>query len=275
MNEQGRITDDWTPYFSGKKLYGDDFSLEEIMEWYKDEEEAYADLSGKTLPSDKSRHKFTLDVLFGYKYLPDKKFKNALGFGSAWGYEFLPIIEDIEKLTIIDPSEQMKSEKIGAVSPVYVKSDVSGKIDFADNTFDLITCFGVLHHIPNVSFVLSELIRVLDKDGYLLLREPINSMGDWRNPRKGLTKRERGIPLSLFKNIFASGNCKTVKVSYHYFIYGFLGTLFGNPSFLRNKSYLRIDSILSRLFVGNVHYHPRNKFQRIAPVNAYYVIKKL
>ncbi len=32
-------------YFSGTELYGNSFSLKEIEDWYKDEEEAYANLS--------------------------------------------------------------------------------------------------------------------------------------------------------------------------------------------------------------------------------------
>ena len=31
-------------YFSGSELYGNAFSLEEIEAWYRDEEEAYANL---------------------------------------------------------------------------------------------------------------------------------------------------------------------------------------------------------------------------------------
>lgn len=74
-----------------------------------------------------------------------------------------------------------------------------GKISFEDNSFDLITSFSVLHHVPNVSFVISELVRVLSKDGYLLIREPIHSMGDWSVKREGLTKNERGIHYKLLE----------------------------------------------------------------------------
>ena len=31
-------------YLSGEKLYGDDFTTEEILEWFKDEKEGYAEL---------------------------------------------------------------------------------------------------------------------------------------------------------------------------------------------------------------------------------------
>jgi len=32
-------------YLDGSKLYGDDFTLPEILNWYKEEEEAYANLA--------------------------------------------------------------------------------------------------------------------------------------------------------------------------------------------------------------------------------------
>lgn len=112
-------------------------------------------------------------------------FKNVLGFGSAWGNEFEPICNMIGNLTIIEPSDNLVNNKIGNLTPKYIKPSIDGKLPFSNNSFDLITCFGTLHHIPNVSFVISELIRVLKKDGYLLLREPIISMGDWRKPEMG------------------------------------------------------------------------------------------
>lgn len=39
-------------YLQGKKLYGDDFSPDEIEQWFKDEEEAYADLGAKDRPKN-------------------------------------------------------------------------------------------------------------------------------------------------------------------------------------------------------------------------------
>ena len=67
---------------------------------------------------------------------------------------------------------------------VYPYDDSNASMEFPNNYFDLITSFGVLHHIPDVSKVFSELSRVLAPGGYLLIREPIVSMGDWSYPRK-------------------------------------------------------------------------------------------
>ncbi len=66
------------------------------------------------------------------------------------GYEFEPIIQKIDNLTIIEPSDNLINNRIGNLIPKYIKPDINGSLPFVDNLFDLITCFGTLHHIPNV-----------------------------------------------------------------------------------------------------------------------------
>ena len=149
---------------------------------------------------------------------------------------------------------------------------------FNDNTFDLITCFGTLHHIPNVTFVLNELIRILKPNGYLLIREPIISMGDWRIQRNGLTKNERGIPVKVFNSILKNAPVVVVKKSYCYtmtsFIQKIVKKIFPKANFISTNSYLFLDKFLSKLLFWNINYYPINKFQRCAPSNVFLIIKK-
>ena len=44
-------------------------------------------------------------------------------------------------------------------------------LPFKDNSVDLITCFQVLHHIEDIEYYVSEIIRILKPGGYLVLRE--------------------------------------------------------------------------------------------------------
>ena len=264
-------------YFKGNKLFGDNFTTEQIKVWYEQESEGYADLGNK----DEKGYKYSyhgLNELYGFSKIEHiGKFENVMGFGSSWGHEFEPIISKIGKLTIIEPSDNMKSNKIGDISPVYVKPNVDGKLDFPDNSFDLITCFGTLHHIPNVSFVLKELIRVLKTDGYLLIREPIVSMGDWNFPRKGVTKNERGIPVKIFDKIFFDSPVKVERKSFFFTLTSFLQKFFRKISstpLYTNKIYLVLDKYLSTLFSGNNYYHRVSFYQKIGPSSVYYVIRK-
>ena len=260
-------------YFSGEKLIGDDFDSRQIQEWYEDEIEGYAKIG------DKSRSNYqyvyhALNTLHGYSHLPEGVFSHVLGMGSAYGDEFLPFIHRIKNLSILEPSDKFPSTDIEGVPCSYVKPDPSGIIPFESNTFDLVTCFGVLHHVPNVSFVLTEIFRCLSPGGYALIREPIVSMGDWTKPRAGLTKRERGIPLSLMLRF-------TTEAGFQIDHETFTGIplVYTPAKKLRwqvyNQSALtKLDSLLCKLFSWNIRYHRTTTWQKIAPTSLYLVLKK-
>jgi ubiquinone/menaquinone biosynthesis C-methylase UbiE len=264
---------DMNEYFSGEKLYGDDFSFEQIQKWYDQEAESYANMYGKNTGEKDFSHR--INILYGFKYLKNiPVIECALGLGSSWGYEFMPVIDTIKELQIIDSSQQTVSQKLGNLKPIYHLANISGKIDFPDNTFELIIVFSTLHHIPNVTFVLNELFRVLKPGGYMLLKEPVNSMGDWRMKRDGLTVNERGIPPHLLKKMIK--NVKLQIVARHYFhtMASFLMRITHNNTFFQSKTYLLIDKYLSKILSFNMHYHPVNKIQRICPQAVFYVLKK-
>jgi len=263
-------------YISGDVVYGDDFDLNQIQQWYDEETEAYADLGSK----DAAEYIYgyhELNKLHGFSYIKGKKFENVLGFGSAWGHEFFPIIDNITNLDIIEPSDNLRSKKLGDVIPKYVKPAVSGKLDYPDNHFDLVTCFGTIHHTPNVSFIVSELCRVTKPGGYILLREPVISMGDWTKPRKGLTRNERGIPLNVFRKIFKEQGMEIVSEDVVFCMTAFFQRLWQKVSkgqIFASKSYILFDKWLSKTFAWNLHYHATKKLQRIAPQGVFYVLKK-
>jgi len=264
-------------YLNGNKLYGNDFSLEQIKQWYLEESEGYAELGN----SNAKTYKYGYDLLnkkYGFDKLKVSEFGNVLGMGSAWGHEFQPIISKINKLTIIEPSDNLVSQKIGNLKPIYIKPNIDGSLELDSNSYDLITCFGTLHHIPNVSYVLSEMIRVLKPNGYLLIREPIISMGDWRKNRKGLTKNERGIPVSFFDSEFSKYPMGIISKKYCFtgtslFMKAF-GKFLKKPIFSYNL-YIFFDSFLSSILKNNVHYLSNRKLDKVAPSSIFYVLKKL
>ena len=260
-------------YFRGEKLYGDDFSIEQIKEWYEQEAEAYAQLYG--INDNESEYNHHINIMYGYNHLKKiKSFDNVLGFGSSWGYEFMPIISKIQNLQIIDSSEQTVAKKIGSCTPTYHKANTSGKIDILDNTFDLITAFSTIHHTPNVSFILNELFRVLKPGGYILLKEPVTTMGDWRTKRDGLTVNERGIPPLILDKIIKDANMQIIKKKYFCTMTAFFMRISRNHSFFQSKTYFLIDKYLSCLLKFNMHYHPTKKRQRIAPQAVFYILRK-
>jgi SAM-dependent methyltransferase len=254
-------------------LYGDDFSIEQIEQWYNEEEEGYANLGNKD--AKKYTYQYhAVNKLHGFSKLRSKEFKNVLGLGSAWGHEFEPIIDKIKHLTIIESSENMKSKKIGLLTPIYIKPNINGKINFANHSFDLITCFDTLHHIPNVTYVLTELLRVLEPQGFLLLREPISSLGDWRLPRIGMTKNERGIPMDMFENIFKHHNVQILYKSTFQSLFMYkIVSKFIKINYT-SMFWTKCDKFISLLFQWNVSYFRKSVFKKMAPGSVFYVLQK-
>ena len=253
-------------FLNGNVLYGDNFSENEINHWFEQEQEGYANLGAKNFKHYQYGY-HELNKQQGYDLLPisEQSFETVLGFGSAYGDELLPIISKIKHVTIIDPSDAFIHNDIQGVPVSYVKPNSNGILSFDENSFDLITCFGALHHIPNVSKVISELARVLKRGQYMLLREPIVSMGDWRYPRQGLTKNERGIPLQILKKILAHNGL----ISTHSSLSGFPITnrlCFPIGVDVYNN-YLAtwLDNKVSETFAWNVNYHPKNILQLFRP----------
>ena len=115
-------------------LYGDDFTLEQIAEWYKDEEEAYFNLGAKGRENYKYGYHM-LNYEHGFSFLPDNFFNNVLSVGGAYGDELQPVRNKIGNI-IITESSMAFSKGIIDDKINYIKSQPTGKIPFNDNTFD-------------------------------------------------------------------------------------------------------------------------------------------
>lgn len=171
----------------------------EVAEWYADEKEGYANLI-----SDDYRYGYCqLNIQACFNHLPNKRFNHALGFGSAFGNEFEPITNRLNKITIVESSDLYPHNELNGKPLFYVKPTEDGALPFADGEFDLLTCFGVLHHIANVRQSISEFYRCLAPGGYALIREPSVYMGRWEGPSTNRTKRERGLPLDVMLAAFS------------------------------------------------------------------------
>jgi SAM-dependent methyltransferase len=258
-------------YLSGDVLIGDDYGPAEIARWFEDERDAYANLAAK----DATAYRYDYHALnrwHGFRHLdPERRFANACGFGSAFGDELLPVRDRLDRVTIVDSSRKFARTVLDGIDASFVEARPSGEIGAVSGAFDLITCFGVLHHIPNVSFVLRELARCLAPDGVLLLREPVSSMGDWRKPRPGCTPRERGLPAPLFRRMIeASG----FVVRHHsWCVFPPLAALlarFGVSAHAYLPTVL-VDHALSTLTAGNYAYHRPTLLKRFAPASEFFV----
>ena len=147
--------------FLGKKLYGDDFTPAEVEEWFKDEADAYYNLEAN------ERHSYlygyhALNSEHGFSHLPEKTFRQVLGMGKVLtAKSYFLLCRGYPRSSFWSLQLNLCSEALEGIPLSYVKPQASGNFPFADGQFDLITCLGVLHHIPNVSMVVQEMYRCL------------------------------------------------------------------------------------------------------------------
>jgi SAM-dependent methyltransferase len=259
----------------GERLWGDAFDAAGVLAWWRDEQEAFAELVGARPERGAPTYIYhALNERHAFRFLPPGRFAHALGFGSAWGGEFAPLAPRIERLTIVDPSRAWARREVHGIPTRWVEPVPSGALPFDDESFDLVSCLGALHHIANVSAVVRELARCLRSGGHLVVREPVVSLGDWRRPRAGLTRRERGIPLAIFRQIFREAGLATLRESLCAFpLTPRLGFLCGRHPYLDPRA-VALDAWLSRLFAWHLRYHRATAWQKLCPTAAYAVLLK-
>jgi SAM-dependent methyltransferase len=263
--------DDIGVFLSGERLYGEDLSQPEMEQWYADEAEGYASLGAAEGPSYVYH---ALNERHGFRFLPTRYFPSVLGLGSAWAEEFVPIRKRIGRITVVEPSAAFTRASLDGVPLQYVRPGPLGALPLAAEDYDLATCFGVLHHIPNVSFVIGQLAKCLRPGGYLLVREPVVSMGDWRRPRSGLTRHERGIPVRLLRTMFEAAGLEVIRER----PFGFapvlrFGRALGIAPFL-SPTLTLLDDVACTVFRFNLRYHAGSTLQKIGPTNAYFVLRR-
>lgn len=263
------------PYFSGERLYGDDFDEAQIARWFESERNGYADLGSKHWETFEYGY-HALNWQHGFRHLPAKtRFSQVLGFGSGYGDELRPILSLADQITIVDPSDHFEVKTVDNVPVRYIKSSPDGILPLESASFDLVTCFGVLHHIPNVSIVARELLRCVKPGGYVLIREPTISMGDWRMPRAGLTANERGIPLPILKNLLHTPDFQVIYESRCMFsLISRLRGLTGTGTAYSSRWIVQLDQLLCKLFAFNRVYHPKSSLQKLRPTGYFAVLRR-
>ena len=256
-------------YSSGKRFYGDDFSSDQIGDWFRSDEEAYYKLSEESVPGAYAFH--ARNWRHGFRHLPCMSFEHVLCLGGAYGDELRPILGRAKRVTILEPAGGFQNPKFE-----YVKPEISGRMPFANDSFDLITCFGVLHHFPNVSAVVSEMARCTKPLGWNLICEPTHSMSNWERPPRLMTPRERGIPPTILRKIVGDAGLQIVRQRRCMFsLTSRFQLLLPKRMYVFNTKWVTlVDDYVSNLPWWSERYHAANLFQKLRPWALFLVLRK-
>jgi len=117
--------------------------------------------------------------------------------------------------------------------------------------------------------------RCTSPRGIVIIRDPIVSMGDWRKKRPGLTKRERGIPLQLFREFIKDAGFEIIRESlFSFSILRRIYHWFNFQPFYSNKYLTIFDKLICRLFSFKTPYHAKSFIDKFRPTGVYFILRK-
>lgn len=127
------------------------------------------------------------------KLIKGKKFNSAADIGGGYGRLCILLEKYSKKVTLVEPSKsQLKIAKdfLKGHKNIDQKLMQADDLNFKDGSLDLVTMIRVMHHLPNPIPELSEVHRVLSKDGYFVLE-----LANYAHGRNRLKFFLKGKPL--------------------------------------------------------------------------------
>jgi len=112
-----------------------------------------------------------------FRLCGDLKGKTILDIGCSFGwFEKMAIGAECKEIMGIEPEEKLFYEAQKEISQAIFKEGSALKIPAKDNTFDMVTMFDVLEHLPKNSEAkaFKEIKRVLKKNGLFVMSTPFN-----------------------------------------------------------------------------------------------------
>jgi 2-polyprenyl-3-methyl-5-hydroxy-6-metoxy-1,4-benzoquinol methylase len=104
------------------------------------------------------------------------KFKKILEVGSGLGYLTYSLVKEGYNCLGVDVSKSATKFSIERFGNYYINEDIFDYLDSSNEIYDLIIVNEVIEHINNPKEFISNLVRRLDKDGYLLFTTPNKSI---------------------------------------------------------------------------------------------------
>ena len=119
-----------------------------------------------------------------YRVAPDLPFENILEVGGGQG-GLTTLLYPRSHITNLDLNPQYATAPCNQQAQVRFVCGDATALPFEDQTFDAVTMFDVLEHIPAHNMAIAEVFRVLRPNGFLLVSTPNEN---WRFPYYALMK---------------------------------------------------------------------------------------
>jgi SAM-dependent methyltransferase len=266
---------------AGRHLAGDDYSPTQIERWFAEEKEAFFvqdDGNSATDPFYAYMRSLTPRLAAPAFSYPAGQAGSLLVLGPGPGLEVDDIVErgGAWKITFVEASESFRESLVQRFpGSTVVPARHTGVLEVRAGCIDVAIALSVLHHIPNVSFVLGELSRVTRTGGYVVIREPCSSMGDWRGPRSA-TPNERGISkrwmVEQAQRVGLSLAMPPKAVLFHPL--SLVAKRLGVAGVMKTRIYFWLDIVVSKILEFNDAYWRDAWYKKLAPSAYFYVFRK-
>jgi ubiquinone/menaquinone biosynthesis C-methylase UbiE len=101
--------------------------------------------------------------------------RRVLDFGSGEGYGTSALASRAASVTGVDIDPEAVAHartKYETVLNVSFEAITDNRLPYPDGSFDVVTCFEVIEHVPDPNAVIEEIARLLSTDGVLLISTP-------------------------------------------------------------------------------------------------------
>lgn len=126
------------------------------------------------------------------RLLEGKHFRHAVDVGGGYGRLCIFLEKYADKVTLAEPSQQqldIAKEFLKDHPEIDRRLVQAADLTFKDGSIDLLTMIRVMHHLPDPTPELTEVARVLSKDGYAIIE--VANYAHARNRVKHLLKGKK------------------------------------------------------------------------------------
>jgi len=141
---------------------------------------------------DGRQYEHDFEVIGIHRMLKKRHFAHAVDIGGGYGRLSTVLSYYADEVTLAEPSQKqldVASKYLKDFPQIERKLMQADHLEFKDEEVDLVAMVRVMHHLPDPTAEFSEIFRVLQPGGYLLLE--VANYANFKNRVKHALKREK------------------------------------------------------------------------------------